>query len=217
MELLGHIFILLIFALFCLVGVNVIVTLYADLRTSIKSKHWPRIQAKIIRYEVSQYTTGGQASQTRYGYTTISSYEIHDHFYPNHYAWHGGFTTWETAEQEALRSCPIGEWVELAYNPRDPQQSRPASKVGWDWDSCIGILFGIPFFSVGFGLFVIQILHIFGISTEVAFRMATPFLFAAQISIVMLFLFLFILQPIPTVLREIRQYCRKIKNRNKEY
>jgi hypothetical protein len=213
MELLGHIFLLLMFALFGLVGVSAIVTSYADLRTSIKSKHWPKIQAKIIRYEVSQYTTGGQSSQTRYGYTTISSYEIQDDFYFSRYAWHGGFITWETAEQEALCSCPIGEWVELLYNPRDPQQSRPASEVGWDWDSFIGILFGIPFFSIGLGLSVRQISHMFGISTEVANRMAMPFLFAIQISAVMLFFFILLF----TVLREIQQYCRKIRNRNKEH
>jgi hypothetical protein len=209
-ELLWQFFILLLFAMFILSGVSTIVISYTNLRTSIKSKHWPRIQAKIIRYEINQYTTGGQASLTRYGYSTISFYEIQGHSYVTPHAWHGGFVTWETAEQEAFRSCPIGESVELAYNPNDPQQSRLATEVGWEWDHIIGMWFGVPFVCVGAGMSLMQISRMLGMSLGESLDITEFLIIAAQISVVTFFCFILVAM----LLKAIQQYFRKIRNRN---
>jgi hypothetical protein len=161
-----HIQLLIICFLICLMGAGIIAHSFSALYVSMQRKHWPRIQAKVIRYEVNQYTTGGQSSQTRYGYTTVSYYEIQDQSYLNERDWHGGFATWEQAERKALQMCPIGQSVKLIYNPSDPQQSRHPNEMGWDWGSFGGICLGITLLSVGAGLLLTAILYIYGMPLE---------------------------------------------------
>jgi hypothetical protein len=183
-----HIPILLILASACLIGITTIVRYRTALSSSIQRKNWPQIQSKIIRYEVSLYTTGGQSSQTKYAYTTISAYEIQDQWYVNEYAWHGGFATWQHAENKASQICPIGQSVKLIYNPSDPQQSRHPNEMGWDWGSFGGICLGITLLSVGAGLLLAAILYIYGMPLEKLSNIIQPFLVIGGISLVLTFL-----------------------------
>jgi hypothetical protein len=205
-ELLPYMPFLLIYALAYWVGIIIIVRSHAALSDSIQRQHWPRIQSKIIRYEVNRYTTGGQASETRFAYATISSYEVQDHFHLHECASHGGFKTWECAESEALQRCPIGQWVELIYNPEDPQQSRLPNDMGWKWSSFRGIWLGVAIASIGAGFLLGAILYIRNMPLEIIFYTAKFSLIILGMCIVIIFS----CSPLAAIFMAIRKGLRKM-------
>jgi Protein of unknown function (DUF3592) len=193
-ELSPYMPLLVFLAVVCLIGIIMITRSYATLRDSMERRHWPRIQAKVIRYEISTYTVsqGQGSSVTRYAYSTISSYEIQDQFYFN--------------ESEALQRCPIGQWVELIYNPEDPQQSRLSTEMGWLWSSFRGIWLGVALFSIGAGFLLVAILFIHSMPSERIFYTAKFSLIIVGICIVVIFS----CRPLATIFVAIRKGARKM-------
>jgi Protein of unknown function (DUF3592) len=141
MPTLPQIFIALISALFPIVGISLIIESYQSFHLNMHSKKWSKASAKFTHYEVHRYTTGGRTSKTEYDYVSICAYEVEERFYVNRDSRHRGFKTWEEAENAASASCPIGQSLDLFYNPKDP--ARSTLSPGLNWDSIWGILFAV--------------------------------------------------------------------------
>ncbi|MGI0491623.1 DUF3592 domain-containing protein [Alkalinema pantanalense CENA528] len=175
-----RLFLLGMFGILASEGIKSIFRACQQFYLSLQTHHWTRTQAQILRYEVSDYRTGGRTDRTRYRYALLCSYAVQGRSYIHRMVWHHGFETLDSAKQAgALAGC-TQSWVNLFYNPQQPAQST--CTPGQDWRSLSGILYGIPLVTLGIGLFLATFLSFFSIAGEVIVIVCAPFLIATWIA-----------------------------------
>ncbi|OYE00386.1 DUF3592 domain-containing protein [Nostoc sp. 'Peltigera membranacea cyanobiont' 232] len=177
--------------MFWTIGLSIMVSSFENLRIGYQSRKWVVTQALVNNHRVNSYNTGTRDNEIRrYSYIVIYTYVVDGIKYTSEGVGEGrfakgGFATAAEAEAATSQLYPVGQVLNVFYNPKKHDESVSSKGLGWNSWNLLAVLIGFGVFSFSTGVLLEFILSVFGLDGKNLLKLMTNFFVVLPITILL--------------------------------